>query len=279
MRIAYFGQEGSFAHETALKAFPKAQGYLPGTDAHGVLRLLYKGLANCGVLPVENSANGIITESVDALLSQEFIRSKHRIREQITLPVHLEVLSKGSLGSIRTLYSHPAPFSYLDRWLRKKFPHIKRVATTSTSEGAARAATDPGSAAIANQAAAKIYGLKILKVKLPLEPNQTRFYAISSKPLSTKSPQCTAICFGLPNRPGSLVEILSVFAKNKINLTRITSRPLVKRKKGFRPGEYVFWVDFEGHPSIPHVRIALKEASQITAFLDVVGAYSNRQLR
>lgn len=280
MRIVYFGQEGSFAHETALKAFPKARAYLPGINSRGVLEFLYQRKADCGIVPIENSSEGTVTESVDALISPEFAQSRARIQEELILPVRLHILSNArSLRSVERIYSYPVPMNHLDGWLKKNLPRVKRIPTLSTSEGAMMAAEDPkAGAAIGNAAAAKIYGLKILR-RLAPRPNQTRFYAIARKAFSEKPAQRTAVCFGLPNKSGSLVTLLSIFAAEGINLTRIISRPLDKREKGFRPNEYVFWVDFDGNPLSSHIRGVLKKARAATTFLDVTGSYRSRLLK
>lgn len=278
MRVSYFGREGSFSHETALRGFPRARGYFAGLDAHGVLHALYSGKSDCGILPIENSSEGTISGTVDALLSPKFIRSRFRIQEEITLTIHLSLLSRFPLKRIRKVYSHPVPLGHLSAWFKKYLPEAKLIPTHSTSEGAMFASQEPESAAIANQAAAKIYCIPILRDRLLEKPNQTRFYVVARHPFSRTPPQKTAIAFGLPNRPGSLVHLLSIFSNARINLTRITSRPLDKRRQGFRPNEYVFWVDFEGNPATPDARSALRKARKATTFLDIMGAFRSRAL-
>ncbi len=278
MRVSYFGHEGSFAHEIAQKAYPNAVAFLPGLTIKGVLDTLYRHKADCGVVPIENSSGGIITDSIDALISPKFIRSKNRIQEELILPIHLNLMSNIPLRQIRTVYSHPIPLSFLALWLRRHLPHARQVSTGSTAEGALFAKRDSCGAAIATQLAANLYGLKILSVQLPQQPNQTSFYSIARKPIQRGPAERMAICFGLPNRPGSLVKLLTVFGNQNINLTRITSRPLLKRNRRFSPHEYVFWVDFEGNPASNHIQTALREARHAVAFLDIIGAYCRRKL-
>ncbi len=279
MKVAYFGREGSFAHEAARKAFPHIKAFLPGGSVEDVLDILYASGAECGLVPVENTSGGMVTDSLDALLSRQFIRSRYRIQEEITLPVRLSLLSRAPLSRVRTIYSHPIPFHFLAGWIKRHLPRSRKITTGSTAEGALLAARDPHGAAIGNRIAAEIYGLKVLPVRLPQQPNQTSFYAIAHQPLSRIRPKRTAICLGLPNTPGSLVKILSIFAAQRINLTRLTSRPLSKRKTGFRPNQYVFWMDLEGTPSKPHVRLALQTAKRTASFLDILGIYPTRHLR
>ncbi len=279
MRIAYFGQEGSFAYEAATQAFPRAHAFIPGVNSRGVLKLLYDRRADCGVVPIENSSEGTISETIDVLIGSEFTDSRFRVQEELTLPVRLHLLSNAQMGQIQKIYSHPVPLSHLDEWLKKNLPNARCIHTFSTSEGAIMAAGEPyTAAAIGNEAAAKIYGLKILKSGLIKKQNQTHFYVIARKPTFHTAPQKGAICFGLPNQAGSLVTLLLVLAKAKINLTRIISRPLAKRQKGFRPNEYVFWADLEGNPRDPNVINVLRKAKSVTTFLEVLGAYRTRQL-
>ncbi len=277
MRIAYFGQEGSFAHEAATRAFPKAKSYIAGVNSIGVLKLLYERKADCGVVPIENSSEGTIAETIDALIASDFTKSRFRIQEEITLTVRLHLLSNARMEEIQKVYSHPVPLNHLDGWLNEHLPGVQRIHSFSTSEGAMLAAGEPyTAAAIGNEAAGRIYGLRVLKSELLKRPNQTRFYIIARRRTVRSAPQKSAVCFGLPNTSGSLVTLLSIFAREKINLTRIISRPLNKREMGFRPNEYVFWVDFDGNPRLPRVSRALEKAREATVFLDVLGAYSTR---
>lgn len=278
MKVAYFGLEGTFSHEAARRAFPGARSYLAGEGVENVLGLLYSGKADCGLVPVENSSGGMITDSIDALLARRFLKSCIRIQEEITMKVRLRLLSNEPPSRIRTVYSHPVPLNFLTPWLRRHLPKAKRVAVENTAEGARRAAAEPGAAAIANESAAALYGLKAARLAIPQQPNQTSFYALGKRPFSRKPAQRTALCLGLPNRPGSLVEILSIFANQRINLTRLTSRPLCKRSGMFHPNEYAFWIDLEGIPKSPRVEIALRAAGQAAAFLDVIGIYRLRTL-
>jgi chorismate mutase/prephenate dehydratase len=278
MNVAYFGLEGSFSHEAARRAFPRARAFLPGEGVESVLALLYSGRADCGLVPVENSSGGMITDSIDALLAPRFLRSRLRIQEEITMRVRLCLLTNEPPARIRSVYSHPVPLNFLTPWLRRRLPKAKRVVVGNTAEGARRAAGEPGAAAVGNVSAARLYGLKVSKLAVPQQPNQTSFYALGTRPFSPRPARRTALCLGLPNRPGSLVEILSIFANQRINLTRLTSRPLSKRSGVFHPNEYAFWIDLEGTPDSPRVEIALRAARQAAAFLDVIGTYRLRTL-
>lgn len=278
IRISYFGIEGSFAHEVAQKAYPHARDFLAGVTAEGVLENLYQDKADCGIIPIENTTGGMIANSIDALISTRFIRSKNRIQEELVFPINLKLMANVSLQKIRTVFSHPVPLNFMNHWLKRHLPYAKCVPTESTSEGAMLAARDPYGAAIANKASAEIYGLNILRVRLPQQPNQTIFCAIAQKSITRETPKRTAICFGLPNHPGSLLKILTILGNQKINLTRIVSRPLLKRNGQFRPHEYVFWVDFEGNPKNQHIRNALDQARCAASFLDIVGEYSRRKV-
>ncbi|MCC7518627.1 MAG: ACT domain-containing protein [Verrucomicrobiae bacterium] len=278
MKVAYFGLEGTFAHEAARKAFPHARGYVAGEGVENLLELLYSGKVAGGLVPVENSSGGMITDSIDALLAPRFLKSRIRIQEEITMQIRLRLLANAPPARLRVVYSHPVPLNFLTPWLQRRLPKAKRVAVANTAEGALRAASEPDAAAISNESASLLYGLRAARLTLPQQPNQTSFYVLGKRPFSRKPAQRTAFCLGLPNRPGSLVRILSIFAEREINLTRLTSRPLCKRSGSFRPNEYAFWMDLEGTPESPRVADALRAAARAAAFLDIIGAYRLRTL-
>jgi chorismate mutase/prephenate dehydratase len=280
IRVAYFGREGSYSHQVALHELGRQASYKACPTSQQVVDALLDGSANRGVIPIENSISGMIPESIDAMVGRGFVSSRFRIQEQWHVPIHLALLGNSPIGQITTVYSHPFPLAYLEKWLDRRLPRAERIETVSTTEGAYLASRRRGSAAIASAKAAPIYGLKVLNPKLS-DPKkyQTRFYLLSPKSLDSPKANQVALCFSLPNRPGALVGALEVFAKNRLNMTRIMSRPLAKRTGIFNPDEYLFWVDLESNPRDPRFAKMLAELGRKTKHYDILGMYRTRVVR
>jgi chorismate mutase / prephenate dehydratase len=273
VKVAYFGRQGSYAHQMAVRRFGPSAKYNSCPTHRDVLEALLKRRAQAGVLPLENSVAGVVMETIDVLVSPEFVESRLKVREHLDLVPDLALLSKTPWKQIRRIYSHPYPLRYLARWIRAQFPQADVFETVSTSEAAQLAAEQVGTAAIAGPHAAKIYQLKVLKKGLA-KPKEylTRFCVVSSKPLKSKRPTHTTLCFGLKHRPGALVGALSIFAEHGLNMTRIISRPLFNRTGKFKPDAYLFWVDIDGAGS-KNFESAMKALRKKTTFLDLIGAY------
>ncbi len=284
VRVAYFGREGSYSHQVALKQLGRDVATISCPTSQQVVDALLSGRANRGVVPIENSISGMIPESIDAIVGHDFIAGGFRIVEQWHVPIQLSLLANAPLKRIKTVYSHPFPLVYLEKWLDRNLPHAEQIETVSTTEGAYLASQRKGSAAIASAKAAPIYGLKVLKPKLS-DPKkyQTRFYLLA--PGSLHAPRSTlhspkanqvALCFSLPNRPGALVGALQVFARYRLNMTRIMSRPLAKRTGIFNPDEYLFWVDLEADPASARFSRMLTGLGRRTKHFDILGLYRTR---
>jgi len=282
IRVAYFGREGSYSHQVALKQLGKDAVYFACPTSQKVVDALLNGQANRGVVPIENSISGMIPESIDAIVRHDFVVSGFLIQEQWHVPIQLSLLANSPMSRIKTVYSHPFPLAYLEKWLDRNLPDAERIETVSTTEGAYLASQRRGSAAIASAKAAPVYRLKVLKPRLS-DPKkyQTRFYLLARTQNSEHRTQNSkldqvALCFSLPNRPGALVGALEVFAKNRLNMTRIMSRPLAKRTGIFNPDEYLFWVDLDADPGSPRFKKMLAELGRKTKHYDILGLYRTR---
>jgi chorismate mutase / prephenate dehydratase len=280
IRVAYFGRKGSYSHQVALSQLSSDAAYIACPTSQQVVEALLTGAANRGVLPIENSISGMIPESIDAIVSRDFVSSGFRIQEQWHVPIQLSLIGNSPMSRIKTIYSHPFPLAYLQKWLDRHFPNAERIETVSTTEGAYLASRRKGSAAIASAKAAPIYRLKVLKPKLS-DPKkyQTRFYLLAKSELRDSKLNQVALCFSLPNRSGALVGALQVFARHRLNMTRIMSRPLAKRTGIFNPDEYLFWVDLECDPRNPRFRKMLGELGRKTKHYDILGLYRTRVVR
>ena len=276
--VAYLGPEGTFSHLVALRRYPKNPG-LPCATISEVFHAVRDGEAVFGIVPIENSSGGTITETVDLLIEQA---GATRITEELALDVRLALLGKkgAKFASIRSLYSHVMPLRHHRDWIIQNLPGVQMVESSSTAEAAKKAARSATSAALAAPGAAKLYGLSILK--FPVRPeavNVTHFFVItrvSSKPLAkagvTGKVRCkTAIVAALPQTSGSLHGFLGPFARAGVNLCRIVSRPVPGQ-----PETYVFYLEVEGAAQEQKVRKALAGARKLSVRLEVPGSYPTR---
>ena len=223
------------------------------------------GHANYGVVPVENSTEGVINHTLDTFLS-----SNLKICGEVELRIHHHLLSKGhELTAIRRIYSHQQSLAQCRHWLNENMPGIETVAVSSNAEAAKIAATEENAAAIASDAAAGIYSLDILASNIEDNPNNTtRFIVIGNHAVAASGQDKTSILVSANNRPGALYELLAPIAKYKLSMNRIESRP---SQKGM--WEYVFFIDVDGHQQDENVRQALDELAQSAAMLKILGSY------
>jgi chorismate mutase/prephenate dehydratase len=276
--VAFLGPEGTFSHLVALRRFPKRQGF-PCATITEVFHAVRSGQATCGIVPIENSSGGTITETVDLLIEQ----AGHLvIAEELALDVRLALLGRrgASFASLRELYSHVMPLRHHRDWIRENLPSVRMVESPSTAEAARKAARSKASAALAAPGAALLYGLSVLK--FPVRPeavNVTHFFVIAPVPASGSvsgfpkvSGRCkTAVVAELPQTPGSLHRFLGPFARAGANLRRIVSRPVPGR-----PETYVFYLEVEGDAGDPAVRRALAGAGKLSVLLRSLGSYPSR---
>lgn len=265
LRIAYLGPEGTFTQAAALKHF----GHSVKTDPHlsidEVFRDVEAGTCPYGVVPVENSTEGVITHTLDM-----FLNSPLRITGEVQLRVHHNLLSVAdAVGSIRRIYSHQQSLAQCRGWLDEHLAAVERIAVSSNAEAARLAAQDKEAAAIASREAADIYGLRILAANIEDEPdNTTRFLVIGREQVPPSGKDKTSLLVSASNKPGALHRLLAPFARHGISMTRIESRP---SRRGI--WEYVFFVDIEGHAAEPKVAQALEELRSEAAMLKVLGSY------
>jgi chorismate mutase/prephenate dehydratase len=224
-----------------------------------------KGNADYGVVPVENSTEGVVSHTLDLFLDSSLL-----ICGEVVVEAALHLLSKASiLSEVRQIYSHPHAIAAARKWLETHSQHLPVVETNSTAAAAEVAASEPGAAAIASELAANLYGLNILQRRIEdLPNNMTRFLVIGRKATPPTASDKTSVLFSIKDRVGALHRMLLPFAEYQINLTKIESRPAKKRV-----WEYVFYVDFEGHASDPRVLRALEILREECIFLKVLGSY------
>ena len=268
MKIAYQGEPGAFSEAAALQIKPDAQ-LIPCRAFEDVFDSVKGGPAGYGVLPIENSIGGSIHRNFDLLLEHEL-----PIVGEVELPVvhHLLAMPGTTLERVRRIYSHPQALAQCDRFLRT-LTGVEIIATYDTA-GSAKLVADQkmaDGAAIASERAAQVFGLTTIKSSIQdYEHNVTRFLVIGRRALSEAKPDKTSIVFTLPNEPGVLFKALSVFALRGIDLTKLESRPIPKRK-----WEYLFYVDLAAaRDELPCSR-ALAHLAEFAPSLRILGSYAS----
>jgi chorismate mutase/prephenate dehydratase len=264
LMVSYLGPEATFAHLAARQKFGSSTDYLPVRTISDVFTVVQKGQADYGVVPIENSTDGIVGHTLDM-----FMDSDLKISSELLLGISQNLMSKSPLDKIARVYSHPQALGQCRRWLEANLPEVEQLATSSTTQAAELAAKDPTAAAIANELAADLYGLNIIMRGIEdSQNNYTRFLIIGHSIAKKSGSDKTSIMFSIRHRVGALAEILNAFARSKLNLTRIESRP--SRQKAW---EYVFFVDLEGYAEDAHVIRALEDATEYCIFMKILGSY------
>lgn len=263
--ITYFGPEATFTHQAAMKHFGAGAAYAPVRTIADVFTEVAKNRADYGVVPVENSTEGMVNHTLDM-----FIESDLSICAEISMPIEECLLSKdGARRSIRRVYSHPQPLAQCRDWLVTNLPGVEIVEVSSTAVAARRAAREKGAAAVASKAAAALYGLEVVARGIEdSRENYTRFLVIGKRPAERSGQDKTSVMFSIKDRIGALYDMLVAFKRHGINLTKIESRPTKRRA-----WEYIFFVDFLGHVSDRNVQRALAQLEKNCMFLKVLGSY------
>ncbi|OFW26288.1 MAG: hypothetical protein A3H97_23485 [Acidobacteria bacterium RIFCSPLOWO2_02_FULL_65_29] len=266
MKIAYQGEPGAFS-EAAARLVNADALLIPCRSFEDVFDTVKGGPANYGVLPIENSIGGSIHRNFDLLLEHEL-----PIVGEVEQPVvhHLLAFPQTTMEQVRRIYSHPQALAQCDRFLRS-LTGVEVIATYDTA-GSAKLVADQqmkDAAAIASLRAAEVFGLKALRSSIQdYEHNVTRFLVIGRRPLSDAAPDKTTIVFTLPNEPGVLFKALSVFALRGIDLTKLESRPIPRRK-----WEYLFYADLAAaRDELPCGR-ALAHLAEFAPSLRILGSY------
>jgi len=265
MTIAFLGPEGTFTQSAALKHFGHSVKTLPLTSIRDVFREVESGNASYGVVPIENSTEGVISHTLD-----QFVNSNLNICGEVELRIHHHLLSKlSSLDEIKCVYSHQQALAQCREWLDVNLPGIEQKSVSSNAEAARIAANETAAAAIAGDMAAEIYHLDILVNSIEDEPdNTTRFLIIGKRETPACGKDKTSLLISTQNRPGALHSVLAPLVNNNISMTRIESRP---SRRGM--WDYIFFIDCEGHRDDERVAKAIAELEQEASFVKVLGSY------
>ncbi len=268
-RVAYLGPAGTFSELAALGYFGSSLAKVPCASIDEVFRSTTAGAADFGVVPVENSTEGVVARSLDL-----FLHTPLFIIGETSLFVRHNLLRRGdTLDGISAVLAHPQALAQCHAWLSTHLPQAERRPVASNAEGARLASLDPALAGIASDRAASEFGLHVVAPAIQDDPhNRTRF-AIVTRPSQHPAPKasghdCTSLVVSVSNRPGAVHDMLVPLKTHGVSMSRFESRPA-------RSGqwEYYFYIDLQGHPDEPHVSAALTELRQVCAFFKVLGTY------
>jgi chorismate mutase/prephenate dehydratase len=265
LRIAFLGPEGTFTQEAAFKHFGHSVETVPLGAIDEVFREVEAGGAHFGVVPVENSTEGVISHTLDM-----FATSPLKICGEVELRVHHHLLgADGDLGAATRVVSHQQSLAQCREWLDANLLGVDRVAVASNAEAARLAAADARTLAIAGKSAAERYGLKVLASNIEDNPdNTTRFLVVGQLETAPSGHDKTSLLVAGKNKPGSLYRLLAPLARHGINMTRIESRPSRRSR-----WEYVFFIDIDGHVKDRKVAGALQALERETTFIKWLGSY------
>jgi chorismate mutase/prephenate dehydratase len=267
LKVAFLGPEGTFTQQAVLKHFGHSVRALPLPAIDEVFREVESGVADFGVVPIENSTEGTVSHTADM-----FLLSPLRICGEVELRVHQHLMGRmPALERIERVCSHQQSLAQCRGWLAEHLPHVEQIQVASNAEAARRARDEKGTAAIAGEAAAEVYGLPILVPEIEdRADNSTRFLVVGRKLLEPSGRDRTTLLMSAPDTagPGALLKLLEPLARHGISMTRLESRPS-RRKKW----DYVFFVDIEGHARDKRVAKALGEIRTVASLFKLLGSY------
>jgi chorismate mutase/prephenate dehydratase len=268
MTIAYLGPEATFTHQAAIQRFGSSLRYFPQKTIAEVFTEVAKRRADYGVVPVENSTEGVVTHTLDM-----FVDSDLKIVAQIVMPIQHCLLSRTPRDHIRKLYIHPQTLAQCRVWLQRHFPQAEIIETSSNARSAELAAKDRRAGAIAGTLAAEKYRLPVLEYDIQdSSANATRFLVLGPKGPPPTARDRTSIMFSIQDKVGALHAALAPFRRYRLNMTKIESRPS-KRKVW----EYFFFVDCDGHAVDRKVSKAIALLEEHCSYVKVLGSYPNAE--
>ena len=265
LKIAYLGPEGTFTQQAVNQHFGHSVQALGVTGIDDVFAQVESSEADFGVVPVENSNQGIVSHTLD-----RFVDSDLKICGEIEMAIHHNLLSQApSLAQIERVYSHQQSLSQCKNWIRQHLPEAECIAVSSNAEAARRVRHSPDAAAISSKSAADIYGVPVLFARIEdRADNATRFLVIGRQLLTPSGDDKTSLLLAGDEGPGALHSLLSPLANHSLNMSRIESRPA-------RAGRwsYIFFIDVDGHAETEPLKSALSEMQNQTSLTRVLGSY------
>lgn len=274
MKIYYLGPKGTYSEQALLIYIKNKKGYILkelSTIPDIIESLNYDSEA---IVPIENSIEGSVNVTLDMLIN-DFEGIK--IKGEIILPISHCLIGCETIdfNDIKSVVSHPQALAQCRKFIKNNIPNAKIISSNSTASAIKEIINKKGAVAICGENAAKLYGLKVISNNIQdFKENSTRFVILAYNDSNRTGNDKTSIVFSVKNKPGALNSILEVFTKENINMTKIESRPSKKIL-----GEYVFWVDIEGHRCDNHLNIVLNRIKSKTVFLKVLGSYPKYEVK
>jgi chorismate mutase/prephenate dehydratase len=268
MSIAYLGPEATFTHQAAIRRFGSSLKYAAQKTIADVFTEVSKGRADYGVVPVENSTEGVVTHTLDM-----FVDSDLKIVSQIVLPIQYCLAGNGGLRNIKRLHVHPQALGQCRRWVQQNLPNVEILEASSNARSAELAAKDKTAAAVTGVLAAEKYGLKVLEQDIQDNAeNATRFLVLGRQCSPPTGHDRTSLMVSVSDKVGALHEAIAAFRRYKINMTKIESRP--SKRKAW---EYFFFIDCDGHAQDKKVAKAIQELGEHCNFVKTLGSYPNAE--
>jgi len=267
LTIAYFGPPATFTHLAEVGGFGSSLNYTPQKTIADVFSEVSKGSADYGVVPIENSTEGVVTHTLDV-----FVDSELKVVSQIVLPIQQCLIGRGRLAQIRRIYSHPQALAQCRSWVQNHLPRAEIIESSSTTRAAQLAAArDRTTAAIASSLAAERYNLSVIAYNIQDNPhNATRFLVLGRQSPPATGHDRTSLMISVADKVGALHQAIAPFRRYRVNMTKIESRPSKRRA-----WEYYFFIDCDGHVSEPRVARAIAQLGEHCNFVKVLGSYPN----
>ena len=265
LRVAYLGPEGTFTQQAVYRQFGHSVNAIAQPGIEDVFLQVQGGEADFGVVPVENSSQGIVSHTLDM-----FLHADLKIAAEIELRIHQNLLTRARrLSAIERVYAHSQSLSQCKHWLASNLPDVELVAVSSNAEAARRVRNQPEAAAIAGRHAAEVYGLPILFANIEDHvDNTTRFLVLGKQLLPPSGEDKTTLLVAGSDGPGALFRLLEPLARHGINMKRIESRPSRQGR-----WDYVFFIDVEGHVEDEPLRLAMETLNSEARMVKVLGSY------
>jgi len=264
LRIAYLGPEATYTHLAARSVFGHGVEYDPRASIKDVFHDVETGRCNYGVVPVENSTEGVVNYTLDILID-----SPVHIISEINMDIRHCLLGRGPAEELKVIYSHAQSLEQCRNWLDLHLPGVERVPVVSNARACQLARSESGAGAIAGVLASEVYGLTVIERDIQDNPdNVTRFLVMGRQEPDATGNDKTSIVFSIKDKVGGLQECLRCFSDAGVSLSMIESRPLKKRN-----WEYIFFVDIAGHKNEPSVREAMEKLAGMCIFFKVLGSY------
>jgi chorismate mutase/prephenate dehydratase len=268
MIIAYFGPEATFTHQAAIRRFGSSLNYAAQKTIGDVFTEVSKRRADYGVVPVENSTEGVVTHTLDM-----FVDSDLKIVSQIVLRVQQCLMSNSPRARIKKLFVHPQSQAQCRGWIQTHLPRVEIIETSSNARSAELAAGEKGAAAIGGALAAEKYGLRLLEQDIQDNAaNATRFLVLGRTCSPPTGADRTSLMVSVADKAGALHRAIAAFRRYQINLTKIESRP--SKRKAW---EYFFFIDCDGHYQDPRVARAIERLGEHCNFVKILGSYPNSE--